>query len=161
MLSKRCWIFSAGVWISGLLLLNFRSLISIPMRSSQGRSCCASAKLVRLQGSASALRLFSAFVSATALELFFGRGETLSLYASIQRCNNVGTMLGRLFLERACRRVRTASLRPLARPIAPASYPNGQKRWSSATSEPHQPDAEGSVKGAPSSQKYIPFTAES
>ena len=36
-----------------------------------------------------------------------------------------------------------------------------QVRWSSATTEPHQPDAEGTLKGEPSSQKYLKFTSES
>ncbi|KAI9760662.1 MAG: hypothetical protein M4579_001526 [Chaenotheca gracillima] len=34
-------------------------------------------------------------------------------------------------------------------------------RWSSATTEPHQPDAEGTTKGAPSPAKQIKFTSES
>ncbi|MCJ1310520.1 hypothetical protein MMC25_004184 [Agyrium rufum] len=36
-----------------------------------------------------------------------------------------------------------------------------QRRWSSATTEPHQPAADGTVKGEPSSQKEIRFTSES
>ncbi|KAI9846344.1 MAG: hypothetical protein M1837_004197 [Sclerophora amabilis] len=34
-------------------------------------------------------------------------------------------------------------------------------RWSSATTEPHQPDAQGSTKGAPSPAKQIAYTTES
>ena len=45
--------------------------------------------------------------------------------------------------------------------IFPASHSSYGLRWASATSEPHQPDAEGTTKGAPSSQKHIRFTSES
>jgi hypothetical protein len=39
--------------------------------------------------------------------------------------------------------------------------PSIQTRWiTSASSEPHQPDAEGTVKGAPAPAKTIAFTSE-
>lgn len=69
-------------------------------------------------------------------------------------------MLGRPVFRVVSRRAQTRlCLRSRAVPVL--SYQNTQLRWSSATSEPHQPDAEGGLKGAPSSQKHIPFTTES
>ncbi|MCJ1480553.1 hypothetical protein MMC06_000708 [Schaereria dolodes] len=44
--------------------------------------------------------------------------------------------------------------------FAPLVYLKVQVRRSSATSEPHQPDADASLHGAPSSQKHIKFTSE-
>ncbi|KAI9676409.1 MAG: hypothetical protein M1817_000566 [Caeruleum heppii] len=43
---------------------------------------------------------------------------------------------------------------------ATTSRAAGQLRWSSATSEPFQPDASGGTKGAPSPAKHIAFTSE-
>lgn len=39
--------------------------------------------------------------------------------------------------------------------------PAAQTRWSSATTEPRQPDADGGTKGGPSTQRYIKYTSES
>lgn len=40
-------------------------------------------------------------------------------------------------------------------------YPVAQARWSSATTEPRQPDGDGGTQGPPSSQKQIKYTSES
>ena len=39
--------------------------------------------------------------------------------------------------------------------------PAAQTRWSSATTEPRQTDADGGTKGGPSTQSYIKYTSES
>ncbi|MCJ1473555.1 hypothetical protein MMC13_002206 [Lambiella insularis] len=62
----------------------------------------------------------------------------------------------------ACRRLRTTEkprlgFRPPVRP-----WPIGHERWSStASTEPHQPDADGGVHGPASSHHHIKFTADS
>lgn len=56
----------------------------------------------------------------------------------------------------------TATFRPrLLRPRCQTRFPAKQTRCSSATTEPHQPAADGTTHGAPSSQKEIRFTSES
>lgn len=41
------------------------------------------------------------------------------------------------------------------------SGPAAQTRWSSATTEPLQPDADGNTHGAPSPQSHIKYTSDS
>lgn len=62
----------------------------------------------------------------------------------------------------ACRQLRSIG-RSTARPAcAYVSHPAAQVRCqSTATTEPHQPDADGGFKGAPSAQKYIKYTSDS
>ena len=56
----------------------------------------------------------------------------------------------------------SATFRPrFLRPRCQTHFPAKQTRWSSATTEPHQPAADGTTHGAPSSQKEIRFTSES
>ena len=57
--------------------------------------------------------------------------------------------------RRVFNKVVPYAISPLAGPI------KVQVRWSSATTEPHQPDAAGTLKGEPSSQKHIEFTSVS
>ncbi|MCJ1460882.1 hypothetical protein MMC28_011264 [Mycoblastus sanguinarius] len=57
-------------------------------------------------------------------------------------------------LESRC--FRAPSLRHIIRKI-----PAAQSRWSSATTEPRQPDAGGGTQGAPRPQNYINYTSES
>ncbi|KAI9834547.1 MAG: hypothetical protein M1819_002923 [Sarea resinae] len=57
---------------------------------------------------------------------------------------------------------RAAFSRPAYAHAAPQFVPVSQLRWSSsATTEPHQPDAEGTTKGAASPSKAIAYTTES
>ncbi|MCJ1258036.1 hypothetical protein MMC24_005865 [Lignoscripta atroalba] len=53
----------------------------------------------------------------------------------------------------------SAELRPCSA-FLPLVRSRAHVRWSSATSEPHQPDADGGLHGPPSSQKHIKFTSE-
>lgn len=70
-------------------------------------------------------------------------------------------MLSRSIARRVCRQAPSTPFRP-SLAVRTSTIPLlPQTRWSSATSEPFQPDADGSVNGAPSSQKHIPFTTES
>ena len=60
---------------------------------------------------------------------------------------------------------KSLDLYSIARPawgvhLARLSFP-AQARWSSATTEPHQPDGHGGVKDAPSLQRWIAYTSES
>ncbi len=43
----------------------------------------------------------------------------------------------------------------------PRPCPAAQTRWSSATTEPHQPDADGGTQGGPSPQSSVKYTSES
>ncbi|MCJ1375241.1 hypothetical protein MMC20_006475 [Loxospora ochrophaea] len=58
--------------------------------------------------------------------------------------------------QRLCPSYRAISLR---RP--PSVRPTAQLRWSSATTEPHQINADGKTQGTPSPSKEIKFTSES
>ncbi|MCJ1245606.1 hypothetical protein MMC30_002810 [Trapelia coarctata] len=62
----------------------------------------------------------------------------------------------------ACRQLRSIG-RSTSRPTrACVLYPAAQVRCqSTATTEPHQPDADGGVKGPPSAQKHIKYTSNS
>lgn len=61
-----------------------------------------------------------------------------------------------------CPRLLTTSFSKIHRPACPLRQcPAAQTRWSSATTEPRQPDADGRTHGEPSPQSRIKFTSES